>query len=129
MLRPEVSAARKLRREMSLPEGLLWRALRGEKTGVKFRRQHPVGPYVVDFYCRVASLVVEVDGEAHERGDRPQRDMLRDRFLEENGYRVTRVNAAEVLRDLDAVVTSIVALAALPHHHASHGPPPRSGEE
>jgi H+-translocating NAD(P) transhydrogenase subunit alpha len=99
MLRPEVSTARKLRREMSLPEVLLWRALRGEKTGIKFRRQHPVGPYVVDFYCRATSLIVELDGEAHERGDRPQRDVLRDRFLKENGYRVTRVNAAEVLRD------------------------------
>ncbi|WP_137865099.1 DUF559 domain-containing protein [Sphingomonas sp. 3F27E9-B] len=129
MLRPEVSTARRLRREMQLPEVLLWQALRGAKTGIKFRRQHPVGPYVVDFFAREPLLIIEVDGEAHERGNRPERDELRDRFLNENGYRVMRVRAVDVLRDLGAVVSSIISLAERPLHHASHGPPPRSGEE
>ncbi len=52
MLRPEVSIARKLRREMSLPEVQLWQRLRGRVGRFRFRRQHPIGPYVVDFYCR-----------------------------------------------------------------------------
>ncbi|WP_249341296.1 MULTISPECIES: endonuclease domain-containing protein [unclassified Sphingomonas] len=114
---------------MQLPEVLLWQALRGAKTGIKFRRQHPVGPYVVDFFAREPLLIIEVDGEAHERGNRPERDELRDRFLNENGYRVMRVRAVDVLRDLGAVVSSIISLAERPLHHASHGPPPRSGEE
>ncbi|MBA3880196.1 MAG: hypothetical protein C0500_10835 [Sphingobium sp.] len=127
--RPEVYVARKLRRSMSLPEVLLWEALRSSKLGAKFRRQHPIGPYVVDFYCRTASLVIEVDGEAHERGDRPNRDAGRDRFLCENGYRVFRVAASRVLREIEAVITAISAEVAAPLHHASHGPPPRTGED
>ncbi len=129
MLRPEVSLARRLRREMSLPEVLLWEHLRGKKTGVKFRHQHPIGPYVCDFYCAAARLAIEVDGEFHGRGDRPQRDADRDRFFEQNGYRVLRVAAGEVLRDMEAVVTMIVSFAARPLHQPAAGPPPRAGEE
>jgi len=114
---------------MPLPEVMLWQAIRGGKTGAKFRRQHPIGPYIVDFYCRAAGLVVEVDGEAHNRADRPALDRVREQFLEENGYRVLRIAAADILRDLEGAVALIVALVASPLHHASHGPPPRSGEE
>ena len=128
--RPETVTARTLRKDMSLPEVLLWQQLRGRKTGVKFRRQHPIGPYVVDFYCSQASLVIEIDGEAHNRGERPVRDRLRDQFLEENGYRVLRIAAVEVLRNVEAVAASVVAYAAAPLHHspAASGPPPRAGE-
>jgi very-short-patch-repair endonuclease len=129
MLRPEVSLARKLRRTVSLPEVLLWEHLRGKKTGFKFRHQHPIGPYVTDFYCMEARLAVEVDGEFHERGDRPLRDAERDQFFELNGYRVLRVAAGEVLRDVEAVVTMIVSCAARPLHQPAAGPPPRHGEE
>ncbi len=128
-LRPEVSLARKLRREMSLPEVLLWEQLRGKKTGVKFRHQHPIGPYVCDFYSAAAKLAVEVDGEFHGRGDRPQRDADRDQFFEQNGNRVLRVAAGEVLRDVEAVVTMIVSSAASPLHQPAAGPPARAGEE
>ncbi len=103
-IRPEVALARRLRREMSLPEILLWQQLRGGKLRVSFRKQHPIGPYVADFYCPVARLIVEVDGEAHSRSDRPQRDEARDRFLVENGYEIMRVSAREVLDDMDAVM-------------------------
>ncbi|MBJ6122589.1 endonuclease domain-containing protein [Sphingomonas mollis] len=131
MLRPEVPLARKLRRTMSLPEVLVWQHLRAKRTGQKFRRQYPVGPYVADFYCRQAALIVEVDGEAHRRGDRPARDAVRDDYFTGNGYRVLRIAAADVLRDVDAVVTAIVATAANPLHHspAASGPPPRAGED
>ena len=129
MLRPEVATARKLRRDMSLPEVQLWQRLRGKAGGLKFRRQHPVGPYVVDFYCREASLVIEIDGEAHSRGDRPARDELRDRFLRDNGLRVLQVAAARILHDADAAADAIVAYAARPLHHPSDGPPPRAGED
>ena len=129
MLRPEVSLARRLRREMSLPEVLLWEHLRGQKTGFKFRHQHPIGPYVCDFYCAAAKLAIEVDGEFHGRGDRTQRDADRDRFFVENGHRVLRVAASEVLGDIEAVVTMIVSSAARPLHQPAAGPPPRAGEE
>src|SRR3546814_9850940 len=77
MRRPEVYAARKLRRELSLPEILIWQRVKSAQTGLKFRKQHPIGPYVADFYCSRAHLVVEVDGEAHERGDRQDRKSTR----------------------------------------------------
>jgi very-short-patch-repair endonuclease len=64
-------AARRLRRTMSLPEVLLWTQLRGKPLGIKFRKQHPVGDYVVDFYCAEKQLAVEIDGIAHDMGDRP----------------------------------------------------------
>ena len=114
---------------MSLPEVLLWEQFRGQKTGVKFRHQHPIGPYVCDFYCAAAKLAVEVDGEFHGRADRPQRDADRDQFFEQNGYRVLRVAAGDVLRDIEAVVTMIVSSAARPLHQPAAGPPPRAGEK
>nr|WP_255266828.1 MULTISPECIES: DUF559 domain-containing protein [Sphingomonas] len=128
MPRPEVVTARALRRRMSYPEVLLWQRLRGQATGVKFRKQHPIGPYVVDFYCASARLVIEVDGVGHD-GCQVERDELRDGFLRENGYRVLRVRADDVTRDMAAVVAAIVSCAARPLHHASHGPPPRAGED
>jgi len=62
--------AKQQRRSMSLPEVLLWQQLRKRDQGLRFRRQHPAGPYVLDFYCPSIKLAVEVDGEAHARGDR-----------------------------------------------------------
>ena len=97
--RPTVYAARRLRRTMSLPEVLLWQRLSGSPSGVSFRKQHPIDPYVPDFYCSAARLVIEVDGEAHDLGDRPHRDKMRDAFLEERGYQVLRIPAEQVLKD------------------------------
>ncbi len=116
---------------MSLPEVLMWQRLRGSPQGMRFRRQHPVGPYVIDFFCRTASLVIEIDGMVHDTGDRPARDTVRDRYFAASGLSVLRVPAADVLRDPDAVAASIVAYAATPLHHqpAAGGPPPRSGED
>jgi very-short-patch-repair endonuclease len=127
--RPEVYSARKLRKEMSLPEVLLWQQLRGAATGIKFRRQHPVGSYIADFYCSALKLVLEIDGEGHGRGDRPERDAQRDAFLEQNGYRVIRIAAADVLKDAARVAERIAALVANPLHQPAAGPPPRAGED
>lgn len=102
-----VMRAREQRRRPTLPEGLLWQILRQRPDGFKFRRQHPFGWYVVDFYCPAARLVIEVDGEAHSMGDNPQHDLRRDRWLQEQGLRVVRFNAADVMNDLDSVVTAI----------------------
>jgi very-short-patch-repair endonuclease len=129
--RPTVYTARRLRRIMSLPEVLLWQRLLGSPGGVSFRKQHPIDPYVVDFYCSGSKLVIEVEGEAHDRGDRPQRDEARAAFLRERGYRLLRIAAKEVLQDPDSVAAAIVALAADPLHRpaAPAGPPPRPGED
>ena len=96
-----VVRARELRRKPSLPEGLLWQVLRTRPKGLKFRRQHPLGWYVVDFYCASAKLVIEVDGE------RPAHDADRDQWLRRQGLRVIRFEAVDVMGDLEAVVTAI----------------------
>ncbi|MGH6694002.1 endonuclease domain-containing protein [Sphingopyxis sp.] len=105
-----VKIARGLRREMSLPEVMLWQRLRARPGGVKFRRQHPLGRFVADFYAPDARMIVEVDGMAHDLGDRPERDLARDEWLRGQGFVVVRVAAAEVLRDVDAVVDGLVRL-------------------
>lgn len=96
---------------MSLPEVLLWRELRKRPGGLKFRHQHAAGRYSLDFYCYGARLAIEVDGEAHERGDQPQFDAERDEWLRARKVRVLRIRAVEVLKDLDAVIRHIVDVA------------------
>ncbi len=103
--------ARELRRRMSLPEVVLWRELRKKPADLKFRRQHPSGPFVADFYCHEARLVIEVDSFAHETGDRPQRDRVRDSWFAERNIATLRIAAKDVLSDLAAVVQHISTTA------------------
>ena len=102
-----VLRARALRRNLTLPEGMLWQVLRQRPDGLKFRLQHPIGRCIVDFYCAAAKLVIEVDGEVHSMGDRAARDLRRDAWLKGQGFRVIRFNATNVMRDLGSVVTAI----------------------
>jgi len=118
---------------MSFPEVLLWQQLRKEPDGFLFRRQNPQLGYRLDFACLAARLAIEVDGEFHGRGDRPQRDTIRDQRLAEIGFETLRIPAVEILKDLDAVIRGIVqacrARAPSTTGLAAGGPPPRSGEE
>jgi very-short-patch-repair endonuclease len=95
---------------MSLPERMLWARLRASE--VRFRRQHPIGPYVLDFYCPSANLAIEVDGEAHSMGDRPQRDEERTQWLRSHGVNVLRIPAKDVLVDPDSVADGLARLCA-----------------
>jgi len=105
--------ARHLRRRLSLPEGLLWRAIKGAKAGgLKFRKQHPIGPYVLDFYSHERRLCVEVDGASHGLGDRPQLDARRDGWLAAKGIRTLRISASTVLHEVDDAVRMIVDVAS-----------------
>jgi very-short-patch-repair endonuclease len=103
-----VLQARALRREMTLPEGMLWQILRQRPDGLKFRRQHPIGRCIVDFYCPAAALVIEVDGESHSNKEHADGDLRRDAWLKSQGMRVIRFGAADVIRDLNSVVTAIL---------------------
>jgi very-short-patch-repair endonuclease len=116
--------ARRLRRELSLPEKLLWVRLR--RADVRFRRQHPIAPYVLDFYCPAAKIAIEVYGSAHDFGERPQRDLVRTEWLQSQGIEVLRIPAKDVLADPDAVADSLLRLCAEPLRRpaAPAGPPP-----
>jgi very-short-patch-repair endonuclease len=97
---------------MTLPEILLWMRLKGKAIdGLKFRRQHPLGSYILDFFCADRRLAVEVDGQAHDRHTQIARDAVRDAWLAEHGVQVLRLRAQDVLNDLDNVVLSIASAA------------------
>src|SRR5579871_5487905 len=90
--------ARELRRRMSPPEVIVWQNLRGGRlNGIRFRRQHPIGPYILDFYCSSARLAVEIDGVGHNAEDRVRHDERRSAWLAAQGVRVVRVAAPDVL--------------------------------
>ncbi len=127
--KPQVYAARKLRRAMSAPEVLLWSHLRGSKQGFKVRRQHPLGPHVADFFVHDAGLVIEIDGMSHDYGDRPHRDDARDVYMGGRYLQVLRVSADEVMKNLPGVLTLISERVKNPLHHPPDGPPPHAGEE
>ena len=131
---PLVEAARKLRRQTSYPEVLLWQRLRGLPMGIRFRRQHPIGlEYVADFYCDRAKLVIEVDGLIHEQPGVAARDSVREEYLRSRGLKVIRINARDVLGNADETAAAIVTLAATPLHHRRKGgggpPPQQAGED
>ena len=109
--RETIRRARNLRRTMSLPEVLLWQELRKRPEGLKFRRQHAASGYVTDFYCHAAQMVVEVDDEAHQRGDAVEWDSRRDLNLEQYGVRTLRIAARDVLDNLEGTVSLIVLRA------------------
>lgn len=104
----DVSRARQLRQEMSLPERLLWNLLRNSPNGVHFRRQEPHGKYVLDFYCAKAKVCIEIDGISHDMGDRPTRDQERDASLQIDGIEVLRILATDVLKSPENIAEAIV---------------------
>ena len=108
-----IAKARRLRRNLSPPEARLWSRLRARLPGMPvFRRQHPIGPYVLDFYCAKARLAVEIDGMSHDLGDRPERDIRRDAWLRSQGVTVMRIAAGEAMAQIDEAVDGIVRMAA-----------------
>jgi len=104
--RKMVEVARQFRKEPTHSEALLWNALRGKQLGGrKFRRQQPIGPFIVDFYCSSERLIVEVDGLIH--AEQQDLDAARQALLESLGLRFVRVPAARVETNLPAVLTTI----------------------
>jgi very-short-patch-repair endonuclease len=92
---------------MSPPEVALWQYLRSRPDSFKFRRQHPLGPYKLDFFCHAAALAVEVDGDAHDMGDNPERDARRDSWVARRGIKTLRFLASDVMGNLDGVAAQI----------------------
>jgi very-short-patch-repair endonuclease len=106
-----ISRDRSLRASHTDAENKLWWSLRASQIlGVKFRRQFPIAPYIVDFCSKKAKLIVEVDGSPHQ--DAVEYDRRRTKFLEQRGYRVVRVTNIDVLTNLDGVLETIYWLVA-----------------
>ena len=126
-----VHQARTLRKRMSPSEIRLWRMLRLRPEGLQFRRQHPLGPFVFDFFCKAAGLAIEVDGLAHEFGDNPARDERRDAWTRDQGIETLRFRSEDVRANLEGVVTQIVnrCLQRTPPPHSVRSPSPRNRGE
>ncbi len=121
-----MKASRQLRRRMSKPEVLLWQLLRHSPAGIRFRRQYAIGPFIADFYCPAAKLVIEIDGQGHDFDKQAQHDVARDELITGFGVRIQRIAAGDVLKDAPAVASALVDMCARPLHQlaAPDGPPP-----
>lgn len=105
----KVQTARKLRRESTEAEKILWNEFRNRKfRNLKIRRQHPIGDYVVDFYCCEKKVIIEVDGSIHEDIEQREYDVKRQSELEELGNRVIRLRNEDVFKDVKGVLEKIV---------------------
>ncbi|HCU25282.1 MAG TPA: hypothetical protein DF383_09705 [Deltaproteobacteria bacterium] len=104
------SLRKKLRSRMTPAEEKLWYRLRGKRfEGFKFRRQHGIGPYIVDYYCPERSLVIEIDGDVHAYEKQIKKDFLREKYLKKRGLQVVRYTNQEVLKNLEGVLENLYA--------------------
>ncbi len=100
--------ARKLRRDQTETEARLWKYLRDRRLkGVKFRRQHPIGKYILDFYCPEVCLAIELDGSGHKDPKQKEHDKLRDQYIRDQGVKILRFWDNDVWRNLDGVLRVI----------------------
>ena len=100
--------ARHMRRALTPPEAQLWAQLKGRQIEeLKFRRQHPIGPYILDFYCAEQGLAVEVDGMIHGDADKVRHDERRTIWLKEKGVSVLRIASCDVHDDVEGVLNAI----------------------
>ena len=114
---------RAMRRQPTKAEGLLFGRLRGNRCGLRIRRQHPIGPFIADFACVKKKLVIELDGWSHD--ERWVYDEARTEYFVQQGWRVVRYANLDVLRNVDDVLNDIERALHLP---APTQPPPRTGE-
>lgn len=110
--------AQRLRSEMTEAERRLWAVLRSRQAvGLRFRRQQPIGPYIVDFFCPAAKLIIELDGDQHGSDRALVYDLARSQWLERQGYSVLRFANADVFRNKQMIIDAIV------HHLEEHDIP------
>ena len=103
-----VPLAKKLRKDMTLSEVLLWQELKGKQMlGYDFDRQRPIDEYIVDFYCKDLQLAIEIDGESHTHEEVAKNDIIRQRRLEELGVKVLRFDDLEVKKEMKYVLNEI----------------------
>ena len=114
--------ARALRKQMTVAETVLWSRIRREALGYKFRRQHPIGPYIADFACVEVRLVVEVDGATHRTPEEIDYDAARTAFIEAQGWRVMRVGNLDVTKLTSETLEAIHSALREQQNFMAHKP-------
>ena len=113
---------RNLRKHQTLSESILWEELRNNQMGVKFRRQHSLGIYILDFYCSARKMAIEIDGKDHVDAQNKEKDFLRNKFLESMGITTLRFWSSQVERNIDEVMRII-------EMNLTSSSSPKTGEE
>jgi adenine-specific DNA methylase len=122
-----IERARQLRKEATSAEELLWQLLRNRQLlGRKFRRQHPIGPFITDFFCDDARLIIEIDGAIHQEVDQKQRDLAREEILRAYNYHILRFSNHEVLHETERVLDEIARFTQT--HSYEHPPQPTQSQ-
>jgi very-short-patch-repair endonuclease len=103
-----LARAREMRHPQTAAEAALWHALRNRQTGYKFRRQHPIHNFIIDFYCAEAKLLIEIDGESHLQTSQLNYDAARTEYLEALGYKVIRYTNSDIRYNIQAVADEIL---------------------
>ena len=104
-----VKLCREFRRNPTVTEAFIWSCLRNRQLhGYKFRRQRPIGRYIVDFYCAELRLVIEVDGAVHQEKDQMEYDTIRQEEIEIRGYKVIRISTSEIRRNPSNALSKII---------------------
>jgi type I site-specific restriction-modification system R (restriction) subunit/very-short-patch-repair endonuclease len=126
-----IDEAKALRKNQTPAEDIFWELVRNKKFfGLKFRRQHQIGPYIVDFYCDENKLVIELDGEIHNTDEQREHDSIRDKYLSSMGYKVLRFKNEDIINDTETALKAISG--HLPEHNSNTSPSPygrRPGDE
>ncbi len=109
---------KKLRKQGTSAEAVLWTYLKGKKIGgIKFRRQHSIGKYIIDFYAPSSKIAIELDGEVHNWGRSPENDSVKDRFLQSLGITILRFENKWIFDDPDYIINTIKASVADNQNH------------
>lgn len=109
VLRKTTERAQRLRREATPAERKLWARLKAKQlNGLQFRRQHPIGPYIVDFYCAALKLAIEIDGDTHGSEEALRRDEKRSAFIASKGVRIIRFWNSDIHERLDGALADIL---------------------
>ena len=113
--RSQISNRRQNRRTPTEPEKLFWSWVRGKQLGYKFRRQHGIGQYIVDFYCAELQLIIELDGDSHYSEEGIKSDSIRTAFLEAKGFSIIRLKNSEVMKNKHAVLAFVMNVISKSH--------------
>jgi len=98
---------KRLRRNMTKSEVIMWNALKGKQIGYKFRRQYSIGKFIVDFFCAELNLILEIDGTIHGEGDNPDKDKSRESYFKKFGFRIKRYSNEQVLKYTDTIYVDL----------------------
>ena len=108
-MKAKINQAKALRKNQTTAEKIIWRRLRNRQlANFKFRRQHNIGRFIVDFYCDENKLIIEIDGDVHAYVEREKYDEEREKILESEGFKIVRYTNYEVYNNLDGVLEDIL---------------------